>query len=116
MLHHVEILRDIFEVIVLMSIQHLIHEVDIPEVPAGSRLVLDLEAHLDDLLHHVVPVGVLQRHDDLVDVEQSNVLIPTIINNDVSDNVTFSLYSRTVLRSALRAVWFLYRRFLAHMV
>ena len=74
-LHHVQVLGDVLEVLVLVSVEHLVHEVDVPEVPARPRLVLHLEGALDGLLHHVLPVGVLQRHDHLVNVEQGDVLV-----------------------------------------
>ena len=51
-----------------MSLQHLIHEVDVPEVVGGPAVVLDFERHLDDLLHHVGPVVVRDGHDHFVDV------------------------------------------------
>ena len=51
-----------------VSLQHLVHEVDVPEVVAGPAVVLYLEGHLADLPHHVLPVVVADRHDHLVDV------------------------------------------------
>ena len=73
-LHHVEIFRNVFEMLMLVGVQHLIHEVDIPEIPARSGLILHLETLLDDLLHHVAPVVVFERHDHLVYIKQCNVL------------------------------------------
>ena len=76
MLHHVQVWRNVFEMFGLMQVQHLIHKVDVPEVPAGSCLILHLHGGGDHLLHHVSPVVVLDGHDHLIYVQQGNVLIP----------------------------------------
>ena len=76
MLHHVKVGRDIFKMSRLMMVQHLVHEVDVPEVVAGPRLVLDLEAVVDNLLHHVSPAVVSYGNYQLVNVQQSDVLVP----------------------------------------
>ena len=88
MLHHVKILRNVFEVLVLVGVQHFVHEVNIPEVPRGSGLILDLERGLDDLLHHVGPVAVLDGRDHLVNVQQGDVVVSRIENNKPSLAVT----------------------------
>ena len=75
MLHHVQVGGDVWEMLWLMEIKHLIHEVDIPEVPAGSCLILHLQGGGDHLLHHVCPVGVLDGHDHLIYVQKGNVLV-----------------------------------------
>ena len=41
MLHHVKVGRDIFKMSRLMMVQHLVHEVDVPEVVAGPRIKLN---------------------------------------------------------------------------
>ena len=78
MLHHVKVGRDIFKTSRLMMVQHLVHEVDVPEVVAGPCLVLDLEAVVDDLLHHVGPAVVSYWNYELVNVQQGDVLVPGI--------------------------------------
>ena len=75
MLHHVQVGGDVREMFWLMEIKHLIHEIDISEVPAGSGLILHLEGGGDHILHHVFPVGVLDGHDHLIYVQQGYVLI-----------------------------------------
>ena len=81
-LHHVKILRNVFEVLVLVGVQHFVHEVNIPEVPRGSGLILHLERGLDDLLHHVGPVVVLDGSDHLVYVQESDIIVSRIENNE----------------------------------
>ena len=76
MLEHVKIWRNVFECSLLMSLQHLIHEVNVPEVVAGAGLILDLEGGGNHVCHHVRPVVVLNRHDHLVNVKQRNVFVP----------------------------------------
>ena len=72
--------------IVLVGIQHLVHEVNIPEVPWRSRLILHLERGLNDLLHHVGPVAVLDGCDHLVDVQQGDVVVSRIENNQAKSS------------------------------
>ena len=43
MLHHVQVGGDALESLWLVLVGHLVHEVDIPEVPASSGLVLHLQ-------------------------------------------------------------------------
>ena len=105
-LHHVQVLGDVLEVLVLVGVEHLVHEVDVPEVPARPRLVLHLERALDGLLHHVLPVGVLQRHDHLVNVEQGDVLVSATkggILSIVFRVTCFVSYGAVVSLWALRA-------------
>ena len=90
-LHHMKILRNVFEMIVLVSVQHLVHEVNIPEVPRRSRLVLHLERGLDDLLHHVGPVVVLDGRYNFVDVEQGDVVVSRIENNQARSSCDSSI-------------------------
>ena len=75
-LEHVQVGRDGGEVLRLVQVRHLVHEVDVAEVPAGPRLVLHLQRRLHRLLHHLGPVVVLDRHDHLVDVQQRDIFIP----------------------------------------
>ena len=42
MLEHVQVGRNILEMSVLVGVQHLVHEVDVAEVVAGTALVLHL--------------------------------------------------------------------------
>ena len=51
-----------------MEIKHFIHEVDIPKIPAGSRLILLQQGGVSDLLHHICPVVMLYGHNHLVNV------------------------------------------------
>ena len=76
MLKHMKIWRYVFEHSLLMGFQHLIHEVDVPEVVAGPGFILDLEGGGHHLGHHVRPVVVLDGHDHLVNVQQGDVLVP----------------------------------------
>ena len=80
MLHHVQVGRNVGEMLGLMEIKHFVHEVDIPEVPAGSGLILDLKGSFDDILHHIFPVVVLDGHDHLVYVQQGYILVPETEN------------------------------------
>ena len=71
MLEHVQIRRNVLLNILL----HFVHEVNIPEVPRSPCLVFYLQTFSNSLRHHIGPVSMLQRHDDLVDVEQGDVLV-----------------------------------------
>ena len=74
-LHHVKVIRDIFEMVVLVGVQHLVHEINVSEVPRCSRLILHFEGRLYDLLHHVGPVVVLDGRDHLVNVQQRDIIV-----------------------------------------
>ncbi len=47
MLEHVEVRGNILEMAVLVGVEHLVHEVHVPEVVAGPALVLDLPRYAD---------------------------------------------------------------------
>merc|ERR1712106_378939 len=76
MLHHVKVGRDVGEVFWLVNVQHLIHEVDIPEIPACSGLILYSQRRFNSLFHQVCPVIMFHWHDHLVYVKKCDVLVP----------------------------------------
>ena len=51
-----------------VGLEHLVHEVHVAEVVAGSGVVLHLERHRRDLLHQVGPIVVADGHDDFINV------------------------------------------------
>ena len=59
---------NVFEMSVFVGVEHLVHEVHVAEVVAGSGVVLHLERHRRDLLHQVGPIVVADGHDDFVNV------------------------------------------------
>lgn len=59
----------------VVPMHHIIHEVNVPEVVGRSGIVPRLACLGVDGDHEFLPRGALHGHDDLVNVEQSDVLV-----------------------------------------
>ena len=69
-------MRDIVEMLVIVNLQHIIHEVNIPEVVAGLDIFEILQT-FHNILNHLRPVVVFNWDDDLINVKKNNVVIPS---------------------------------------
>ena len=80
MLHHVQVGRDVREMLRLVHVQHLVHKVHIPEIPACSGLILYRQGRFNSLFHHICPVILFHWHNHFVYVKKCYVLVPGKLN------------------------------------
>jgi hypothetical protein len=75
------VIGDVFEVAVVVLLEHVVEEVDVEEAERGPLESLRGRALIVHALvrlqpgEHVPPAGVRQRHDHLVNVEQRHVVV-----------------------------------------
>ena len=73
MLEHMEILGDAREP--LMTVHHVVQEVNIAEIVACSRVIFRLAGFLVNEDHELLPCSYLHGHYDLVNVKKGDVLV-----------------------------------------